>query len=472
MTVFLGGDWVKQKNNEEQKEKADKNEIKNMTEGSPIKLIFAFAIPMLIGNIFQQLYNMVDSIVVGNYVGKIALAAVGTGFPIIFMMSSMFIGIALGATILISQFYGAGDINNVKKTAQTIYTAMMIGAIPLSVIGILLSGPILHLTNVPTDTFPMAKQYMIIVFAGMIGSLGFNVNSGILQGLGDSKSSLLFLAVACAINIVLDLVFVLVFHLGVSGVAYATIIAQFFSWIFGIIYMRKKYYFLDISIFKFEFDKITFKKILKLGIPSGLQQALFSIGIMSLQSLVNSYGSDFMAGFNAANKIDTFAFMPIQSFSNAVTTYVGQNIGAGRMDRVHKGMVSTVIISMLFSAVIGAILLPFGPSIMRMFNPDPIVIESGMYYLKSVVPFFALLALVFTLNAVVRGAGEAVVPMLASILSLWFARVPSAYLIAHYFGKEYIFYSYTIGWAIWFIIIVPYYISGKWKNKSTKLIGE
>jgi len=263
----------------------DKKEIKNMTEGSPLKLIFAFAVPMLIGNIFQQLYNMVDSIVVGNYVGKIALAAVGTGFPIIFMMSSMFIGIALGATILISQYYGAGDINNVKKTSQTIYTAMMVGSIPLSIIGILLSGPLLHLTNVPVDTFPMAKLYMIIVFAGLIGSLGFNVNSGILQGLGDSKSSLLFLAVACVINIVLDLVFVLLFHMGVSGVAYATIIAQFFSWIFGIIYMRQKYYFLDISIFKFKFDKVIFKKILKLGIPSGLQQALFSIGIMSLQSL-------------------------------------------------------------------------------------------------------------------------------------------------------------------------------------------
>lgn len=453
------------------KSDGNKNAMKNMTDGNPLKLIFAFAVPMLIGNIFQQLYNMVDSIVVGNYVGKIALAAVGTGFPIIFMMSSMFIGIALGATILISQFYGAGDINNVKKTAQTIYTAMIIGSIPLSIIGIMLSGSILHLTNVPVDTFPMAKLYMVIIFAGFIGVIGFNVNSGILQGLGDSKSSLLFLAIACIINIVLDLAFVIIFHMGVAGVAYATIIAQFFSWIFGIKYMRRKYYFLDFSIFKFEFDKVIFKKILKLGIPSGLQQALFSIGIMSLQSLVNSYGSDYMAGFNAANNIDTFAFMPIQSFSNAVTTYVGQNIGAGRMDRVHKGMVSTVIISMVFSAVLGAILLPFGPNLMRLFNPDPTVVESGMYYLKSVVPFFSLLALNFTLNSVIRGAGEVIMPMLASIISLWFARVPTAYLLAHYFGKEYIFYSYFIGWILWFFIIVPYYMSGKWKLKSSKLIG-
>ena len=348
----------------------------------------------------------------------------------------------------------------------------MIGSIPLSIIGILLSGPILHLTNVPSDAFPMAKLYMIIVFAGLIGSLGFNVNTGILQGLGDSKSSLLFLAIACAINIVLDLLFVLSFHLGVAGVAYATIASQIFSWIFGIIYMRRKYDFLDISIIKFSFDKIIFKKILKLGIPSGLQQALFSIGIMSLQSLVNSYGSDYMAGFNAANKIDTFAFMPIQSFANAVTTYVGQNIGAGRMERVHKGMVSTAIVSMTFCIIIGALTIPLGPTMLGMFNPDPVVIESGMYYLKSVVPFFALLALDFTLSSVVRGAGEAVVPMVATIVSLWAGRVPAAYILAHYFGKEYIFYSYLIGWFLWFIIIVPYYTSGKWKLKSNNLIND
>lgn len=447
------------------------NKMKNMTEGSPLKLIFAFAVPMLIGNVFQQLYNMVDSIVVGNYVGKIALAAVGTGFPIIFMTVSMFIGIGLGATILISQFYGAGDINNVKKTSQTIYTAMIVGSIPISLIGIVLCGPILNLINVPADTFPLAKQYMVIIFVGLIGSIGFNVNAGILQGLGDSKSSLLFLAIACIINIVLDLAFVLMFNMGVAGVAYATIIAQFFSWVFGLIYMRKKYEFLNFPILKFEFDKELFKKILKLGIPSGVQQALFSIGIMSIQSLVNSYGSDFMAGFNAANKIDTFAFMPIQSFANAVTTYVGQNIGAGRMDRVHKGTVSTVTISILFSAVIGAITLPLGPTIMKMFNPDPAVIESGMVYLKTVVPFFALLALTFTLNSVMRGAGEAVVPMLGSIISLWIGRIPTAYILAKYVGRDYMFYSYAIGWLLWLIIALPYYMTGRWKLKSKNLIN-
>lgn len=441
-----------------------------MTEGSPIKLIFTFAVPMLIGNLFQQLYNMVDSIVVGNYVGKTALAAVGTGFPIIFFIVSIFIGISVGSTILISQYYGANDIENVTRTSRTIYTAMIIGSIPLTLIGIIFCGPILKLMNVPADTFPMARQYMVIVFAGLIGSLGFNINAGILQGLGDSKSSLLFLAIACIINVILDLLLVLIIPWGVEGVALATIIAQFLSWGFGIIYMRRKHEFLRFTILKFKFDKDIFIKILKLGIPSSIQQALFSVGIMSLQSLVNSYGSDFMAGFNAANKIDTFAFMPIQSFANAATTFVGQNVGAKRFDRVHKGTVSTIILSIIFSIVLGAIILPLGPSMLKLFNPEPNVVESGMVYLKTVVPFFILLSLVFTLSGVMRGAGESIIPMIGSIISLWVGRVPAAYLLAKYAGRDYIFYSYAIGWFLWFLVAVPYYISGRWKSKSESLL--
>jgi len=234
--------------------------INAMTEGNPLRLILAFAFPMFIGNIFQQLYNMVDSIVVGNYVGKVALAAVGTGFPVIFLMSSMFIGLGMGATILISQYIGAEDYDNVRKTSQTIYTAMLLSSIPISVIGLIFCEPILLLMNTPLDVLPMAKQYMLIIFAGTIGSVGYNINAGILQGFGDSKSSLLFLVIATVINIVLDLLFVVVFGWDVPGVAAATVIAQIFSWIFGIIYMKKKYDILKFQISKFYFDKGIFKK--------------------------------------------------------------------------------------------------------------------------------------------------------------------------------------------------------------------
>lgn len=449
--------------------KDNDNGINSMTQGNPFKLILMFAIPMLIGNVFQQLYNMVDSIVVGNYVGKIALAAVGTGFPVIFLMASLFIGIGIGATILISQYIGAGDAENVRKTSQTIYTAMILGSIPISIIGMIFSERILLLINTPLDVLPMAKQYMMIIFAGMIGSFGFNINAGILQGFGDSKSSLLFLAIATIINIILDLLFVVVFHWDVPGVAVATIIAQSFSWIFGIIYIKKKYEILNFPILKFYFDKDIFKKILKLGLPTGIQQALFSVGIMSLQSLVNSYGPDFMAGFNAANKIDTFAFMPIQSFANAVTTFTGQNIGAGKLDRVHKGTVAAMVMSCSV-CILALIIVPLGPYILKLFNSDPAVIDAGMLYLSAVMPLFILLSIVFTLNAVMRGAGESIIPMIGSLASIWAGRIPAAYYIAANIGKEYLFYSYGVGWLLWLLISGPYYLSGKWKLKSQKLL--
>ncbi len=454
----------------ELKDKKNSVAIITMTEGSPLKIILTFAFPMLIGNVLQQFYNMVDSIVVGNYVGKLALAAVGTGFPIIFMMAAMFIGLGIGATILISQYIGAGDMDSVQKTAQTIYTAMILGSIPISIIGIFLSEPILILINTPAEALSMAKIYMMIIFGGMIGSIGYNVNAGILQGFGDSKSSLLFLAIATVINIILDLLFVIVFRWDVAGVAIATIIAQSASWLFGIAYMRKKYEVLNFSIFRFHFDKDIFKRIIKLGLPTGVQQTLFAVGIMSLQSLVNSYGSDFIAGYNAANKIDTFAFMPIQSFSNAVTTFTGQNIGAKRMDRVHKGAVTAIGLSVAV-CIACLVIIPFGPFLLGMFNSDPAVIEAGMIYLNSVMPTIAILAIVFTLNSVIRGAGESVVPMIGAIVSLWLGRVPAAYYIAANFGKEYIFLSYAVGWLFWLLITGPYYLSGRWKTKSEKLLN-
>jgi putative MATE family efflux protein len=443
--------------------------INAMTEGNPLRLILAFAFPMFIGNIFQQLYNMVDSIVVGNYVGKVALAAVGTGFPVIFLMSSMFIGLGMGATILISQYIGAEDYDNVRKTSQTIYTAMLLSSIPISVIGLIFCEPILLLMNTPLDVLPMAKQYMLIIFAGTIGSVGYNINAGILQGFGDSKSSLLFLVIATVINIVLDLLFVVVFGWDVPGVAAATVIAQIFSWIFGIIYMKKKYDILKFQISKFYFDKGIFKKILKLGLPTGIQMSLFSVGIISMQSLVNGYGADYMAGFNAANKIDTFAFMPIQSISNAVTTYTGQNIGAGRIDRVHKGTLAGASVSIII-CILALIIIPLGPFMLGLFNSEPEVIDSGMIYLNNVMPFYVLLSAVFILNAVERGAGESVIPMVSSLASIWLGRIPSAYYIAAKFGKEYLFYSYPAGWILGLAITGSHYISGKWKIKSQKLL--
>lgn len=439
----------------------------DMTNGSPYRLILLFSVPLLIGNVFQQLYNMVDSIVVGNFIGEKALAAVGTGFPIIFLLSSLFMGIGIGATIMISQFFGARDLDKVNETVNTIYTGLLVGIIPLSLIGVFASEPLLKLIQTPDDgTLEMAKIYMIVVFIGMVGNLGFNINSGILQGLGDSRTSLLFLLIACVINIILDLVFTIVFGMGVMGVALATIIAQAASWIFGIFFINRHYSFIQIKIVGFFFDKKLFAQAMKLGIPSGIQQALFSVGIMVMQSLVNSFGSSFMAGFNGANKIDTFAFMPIQSFATAVTTYTGQNIGAGNMHRVKEGTKSAMILSVVTSIVMCILVYPTSALMMRMFSQNQAVIDAGVAYLHDVLPFYMLLAIGFMFNSVMRGAGEMIIPMISSIVSLWLARVPAAYLLAKYFGGEAMFYSYAVGWTFGILISGGYYLTGKWKNKG------
>lgn len=441
--------------------------MKSMTEGSPAKLIFRFALPLLAGNMLQQLYNMVDSIVVGQFEGSVALAAVGTGFPIIFMVSSLFMGIGMGGTVMISQFYGAGEMDRVRNTIGTIYSAMIVGIIPLSVVGAFASGPLLKLMNVPADTIGMAKTYMIIIFIGLIGSLGYNVNAGILQGLGDSQTSLIFLAIACFMNIILDLVFVALLGWGVAGVAWATIIAQASSWLFGLFYINKKYPELKVNPLDFKkFEGELFKQAMRLGIPAGIQQMLFSLGIMTLQALVNSYGSDFMAGFNAANKIDTFAFMPLQSFSTAITTYVGQNIGAGRVDRVKEGVNATLKMGLSFAVFASIVLFLLGRWCLMLFTQEEAVIQAGLAYLHRVMPFYVLLAVTFILNGVMRGAGAVMVPTISSLVSLWIARIPAAYLLAHFFGGENLYFCYGIGWVIGVAIVVPAYLSGKWKDKS------
>ncbi|MEG0692473.1 MAG: MATE family efflux transporter, partial [Oscillospiraceae bacterium] len=412
-------------------------------------------------------YNMVDSVVVGNFIGDQALAAVGTGFPIIFMLSSLFMGVGVGATVMISQYYGADDLKKVSETVSTIYTAMIIGTIPLTLIGILLTKPLLRLIQVPDDgTLEMAIIYMIVIFIGMIGNLGFNINAGILQGLGDSKTSLLFLLIASIINTVLDIVFVLVFHWGVFGVAFATIIAQICSWIFGIYFINKHYDCIHIRVFKFTFDKDLFWKAMKLGIPSGIQQALFSVGIMVMQSLVNEYGSSFMAGFMGANKIDTFAFMPIQSFATAITTYTGQNIGAGKLDRVKLGTRAGMVLSVGCSLIICAVIYPISGFLMKMFSQNPVVIDAGVAYLHSVLPFFFLLGISFIYSSVLRGAGEMIIPMISSFVGLWLARIPVAYFIADLWGRDYIFLSYPVGWLFGVMIAGIYYYTGRWKSKS------
>lgn len=447
--------------------------VDDMTRGNPYKLLTKFSVPLLIGNIFQQLYNTVDSIVVGQFSGHKALAAVGNGFPFILLLSSLFVGVGLGAMIIISQYAGAKQYEDLSRTVGTVYRCMLIAVVPMSILGMFLSRPIMLLMNVPNDgTLDLSVLYMQVIFAGLIGSLGYNMNAGLLQGIGDSLSSLIFLLMATFLNIILDILLGVTLGMGVLGVALATIIAQFVSWIAGIIYINKKYPYMKIDFRNLVYDHEIFKRAMKLGIPSGIQQALFSVGIFVITGLVNAQGSVFAAGFNGANKIDTFVFMPSQSFAIAITTFTGQNFGAKKTERIFAGAKAGFILTVSVATIISLIIYPLSPWMMSVFSPDTAVVEAGVTYLHSVLPFFFILAALFSVNSVLRGLGKTLVAMGSTFVSLWLIRVPAATLLVQAFGKDYLYFSYPIGWVAGLSIALIYYRFGKWRKDMYKEIDQ
>lgn len=446
---------------------AERHQTIDMTRGEPLGLIIRFSLPLLLGNAFQQLYNMVDSWVVGKFVGTTALAAVGIGFPVIFLLSSLFIGLSIGASVIVAQAIGAGDRETVRRSVDTVYGLVTLCVIPLTILGIAGAGPILRLIRIPESTYADAHVYLMVIFAGIVGTLGFNINSGILQGLGDSRTPLIFLAVASVINIVLDLTFVLVCQWGVFGVALATIIAQIVSWLFGVFYINRKYDFFRIRPLHIAIDGILMRRVLRLSIPSGIQQCQLAVAVLVLQSLINGFGEQFAAGFSVANKIDTFAFLPIDSFCLAITTYVGQNVGAGRLDRVQTGVRKALVLCVVVCAAISALVVPLSDFWISLFSPDPVVIAAGRAYLVRALSTMWLLAIMYPLNNALRGTGSVIAPMVSNIIALWGARLPAAYLLAYAFGPEDLYWSYPIGWLMGILISGTIYLRGKWKERCT-----
>lgn len=440
--------------------------MRNMTEGSPAGHIFYFALPLLAGSFLQQLYNMVDSWVVGRYVGDGALAAVGVGFPVIFMFTSLFMGLANGGTVVIAQFYGAGRLDRVRDAVDTIYTAFLFSAVPVTLIAVAAVKPILFLTRVEAGAYHEAWVYLIVVCAGLVGTIGYNLNAGILGGLGNSRTTLLFLAISAVMNIILDLVFVLGCGIGVLGVALGTIISQAFSWLFGLFYINRKYPDIAIRPFCRRFDKRLFRQIMGIGLPAGIQMSLVAVGAMVVMSKINSYGKEFTAAYNVGSKLDQLAFLPVQSLSNAVTSFVGQNIGANRLDRARQGIRVTVVSAVAWSAVM-LVLIPLGPTLVGFFSDTPTVIEAGAVYLKCIMPFYILFSVMFSLNNAMRGAGDSVFPMVDVIISLILVRVPAVYWFADHYGPDYMYYGVGVGWTVGFTLSVVYYLSGRWKRRGS-----
>lgn len=444
----------------------DSGGLRNMTECSPAGHIFYFALPLLLGSFLQQLYNMVDSWVVGNYAGDASLAAVGVGYPVIFMFTSLFMGLSGGGTVVIAQFYGAGNMGRVRDAVDTVYTAFMVSVIPITLLALGLVKPVLLLMQVRSDAWAESWLYLAVVSAGLVGAIGYNLNAGILGGLGNSRTTLLFLAISSVMNIVLDLVFVLGLGMGVLGVALGTIISQAFSWLFGLFYINRRYPAIAIRPFSRRFDRALFRQIMGIGLPAGIQMSLVALGAMVVMSKINSFGKEYAAAYNVGSKLDSLAFLPVQSLSNAVTAFVGQNTGAKRPERVRRGIRITTAASVAWSAVM-LVLIPLGPTLVGLFSDTPAVIHAGSVYLRCIMPFYVLFSVMFCLNNAMRGAGDSLFPMLDVIFSLILVRVPAVYWFADHYGPDYMYYGVGVGWCVGFTLSVVYYLSGRWKRKGS-----
>ncbi|AXU28108.1 UNVERIFIED_CONTAM: MATE family efflux transporter [Clostridioides difficile] len=440
--------------------------MKDLTTGHEGKSIFFFAMPMLIGSLFQQLYNTADSIIVGRFIGKEAMAAVSGANPIMFLLVAALMGVSLGFSILVSQFYGSGDLKKVKATIDTTYILLFIGSILISILGIVFGGPMLKLMNTPESVFAQSKLYLTIIFSGILFSAGYNSVSAILRGLGDSVTPLYFLIIATILNIVLDLTFIVVLRMGVDGVALATIMAQAVSFIISIIYLNKKHEVLKFKIKGIVYDNKIFKDGLRLGLPSGVQQMLFSIGNMALQFLVNSYGTSAMAAFGAGLRIENFISLPIMNLGSAVSTFVAQNIGAGENERVKKGIRESIKMTLVLAVTVIALILLFRENLIALFNTDKDVIKIGSSYLFIIGPFFLFIGTSFVLSSAMKGAGDSMFALISSIVSLWLGRLPASYMLSKFFGTDGIWMGIPFGWTLGLIVTVIYYKKGHWKTKA------
>lgn len=440
--------------------------MKDLTQGKEGRRILDFAWPMLLGSVFQQLYNVADSIIVGNYLGKEALSAVGVSFPIIFTLISLIVGISIGFTVVISQFYGAKNIVMVRKSVDTMIIMLIITSVVVTAIGLIFNKEIFRLINLPEEIMPQATEYLNVYFIGTFFFFGFNGIAAILRGLGDSKTPLVFLAVSTVLNIVLDLLFVSVFKWGIASVAWATIISQGLVFIISIIYLNKTHPVVKIKFISLQYDAFIMRKTLNIGLPTGFQHTFVSLGMLALQGIVNGFGTDVVAAYSAAGRIDSFASLPAMTLSAALSTFVGQNVGAGKLDRVRRGYISTLFITSIITIVISVLIIAFPQSLMRAFNSDPGVITEGVKYLYIVSFFYLIFTTMFINNGLLRGAGDTLIPMFISLFSLWIIRIPIAWYLSKDYGPSGIWWSIPLAWFFGMTLTYIYYLTGKWKTKG------
>jgi len=445
---------------------APRKKTRDMTQGVIWKHLLAFALPLMIGNLFQQLYNTVDSIVVGQFVSKQALAAVGSTTSIINMLVGFFSGVSVGAGVIISQRFGAKDPEGVHKAVHTTISLTLIIGLVGTVVGILLAPLMLTLMKTPQDVFVEAKTYLQIYFGGISGLMLYNMGSGILRAVGDSRRPLYFLVFSSCVNIVLDLLFVLGFGMGVEGVAYATIIAQFASaaLIYFTLYRTQ-------DVHRFQPSKLRvypemMRSIIRVGFPAGLQQALTSFSNVFVQGYINSFGTNCVAGWSCYHRIDQFILLPMQSISMASTTFVGQNIGHRDLERTEKGIRTAVMLSIIVTGILIGLVVIFCAPLIKIFNDDPGVVEYGVMFIRLISPFYLIICFNQIYAGALRGAGDAKAPMIIMLFSFVLFRQLYLAIGTQFINTEwFVGLGYPAGWIMCSTLQLLYYYKSHWRDR-------
>ncbi len=441
--------------------------VVDMTHGNETKLLLNFTVPMLLGNLFQQFYNMVDSVIVGRFVGTNALGAVGSVGSILFLFFSLCMGLGSGIGILISQYFGAGEYEYVKKTiANSIYITLASGLL-MSLCGIVFAEPILRLMQTPTETYADALTYMRIASGFTFVVAGYNTISAELRALGDAKTPLIFLGVASVLNVALDLLFVVPLQMGVAGAAWATVIAQFFAMLGSIIFGYRKNEYLRIERRHLAYDAGIVKKSCRIGIPVAGQNALIAFSCVALQSVVNRYGATVMAAYTATGRVESLVQQPYSSLALAVSTFAGQNAGAGQYDRVRAGMKKSVFLAAIFSILMVVIMWCFGEQIVGIFIDEPEVISIGAKGLRITSTMYFGLGLIYVLRGMLNGVGDALFAMLNGLtevvgrigFALLFMMIPGI-------GMWGVWYTNGLTWTLTALVNVFRILQGKWETKA------
>ena len=437
----------------------------DLTEGKVWKVIVRFALPLLVGNLLQQFYNITDSIIVGQFLGKEALAAVSASFFIYYFIISLVIGVGSGTTVVISQLFGAKQYQKVQLAFSSFFIFMLVGGIILSIAGIIFAEPVFRLTNTPEEVIPQAVAYFRIYIGGTFLFVTFNSIISILRGVGESVRPMLFILITTVLNIAFDLLFILVFKWGIEGAARATVVSQGIGMCIALAYVNNTHPLLAIKKQDMLFDWKLFKEGLKIGLPTSVQQCAIALGLIALLGIVNSFGTNTLTAYGAAGKIDTIITQAILTLSGALAAFCGQNIGAGRLDRVKKGVQFTMYTNIALGLLTFAAVYLFGNEMMRIFTKDIDVVAIGKEYLLIIGGFFIVHGALNVYNGALRGAGDTLFPMITSLVCLWLIRIPLAYYLSSWLGRNGIWWAIGISITIGLIVTFVYYKIGFWKRR-------